>query len=194
MSTPLNTSKPVRFAGTNIFVEKGKVDGKGNAEVTFKIRFSLADEHDQTTAYEGYIGWKIEIWLPGISHSNPQLDLVYSRRPETYHTHVDVRKIEGYGSLIPERSYRATDEEHRDQIWCQRPNSVTTLRRIVMTDEEHRDQIWYELGFRPIKLKVDVVEWRYNYELWFRLKGLFMMKSSMLYEGHKSEYWSLELR
>jgi hypothetical protein len=166
MSTPLNTSKPVRFAGTYIGVEKGKVDGKGNAEVTFKIYLSLADEHDQTTAYQGRIRWKVEIWVPGIGYSDSTLDLLYGRRQTTYQTHVDVHWLTYFRHIHPEEFFRATDEEHREQIW-------------------------HKIVLRPIKLKVDVVEWRYNYELWFRPKGLF---SSELYEGHKSEYWSLELR
>jgi hypothetical protein len=161
----LNTGKPVRFFSSNISAEKGQVDGRGNAEVTFKIEFSLADEHGQTIASGGKFGYKCEIWVPGIGYSDANLDLLYGRSPIAYQTQVDLHKVVKWYDVNFKNFYQAADENRRDQIW-------------------------YATGFR-IKLKVDVVEWRYNYAVWFIPKGLFKGK---LYEGHESEYWSLKLR
>lgn len=174
----MNDNKPVRFASNYITAEKGKVDGRGNREVTFKIQFSLADENDQTTVYRGGIKWKIYIWVPGIGHSDPQLDFLYGRKASVHETYNDLRELKGDWTLVePDKFYRATDKERRNEIW-------------------------YEIGLRPIKLKIDVVEWRYNYELWFQPspKGVYETwlkpggAGRPLYDGHKSQYWSLELR
>lgn len=159
-------AEPVRFAQSFALFQKLKEDGRGKAYGRFVIRFSLADESGQTAAYPGTLRYAIDVWRPGRFVANDLRIEMITGSPGHVSTE-DLQHINAGGI------FAKTDQFYK------------------VSSGDYADQIWFEGFTNPIKLKIDVPEWRYDYELWFKPNGL--LKRS-LYDGHRSAYQTFDLR
>jgi hypothetical protein len=153
--------KPARIGHSQAWPEVVEKTGRGYAQVKFHVQFGLLDRSNKYVTAAGRARVDINVWEPRFTRNDPRFVMLGSPEYNEIETHKSTRTI---AAIIDLTSFTESP----------------IIKGLLHVD----------LFSKPIRLRIDVAEWRYNYKLTW---GNSFWTLRTLYENHLSQYGTFNL-